>query len=421
MKIKRRIAAMLSILTPALAPCSAASVAQLVDAIAPLPADHQRGWPALSGLPVIDNNTYVTAVESGTDKGWEQRVAHQWDYFAIPADNAKILVIDYAQKQGELAFRYLANDDTQNTLYEPWSSSKIMAFTAAISRQPESLIQPDTLVGTQTRLADLITSIHSYAPSGNADGNSNAIATYFANVAGRDYLTALFHDGWLHMENGDIRFRGTYGPLPFTPDIPAWRSKQGSIQQAITPFASADADPGYQTYRCDTCGLTGNKPMTTLAEAEFLKRIVTHDAQPTTRMPHLTNEGALLLLYGADGKGGMMQSVNTLLHHAIAQAIRPGDTRESGAILDEATGGKWRIFQKTGSGPSETRGQAEMVILAHVYLPFEHHTRAFTLAVQTQVAGETEDDVLRAAAKLDPVLDTLALSLLSTESHGGSQ
>ena len=42
-----------------------------------------------------------------------------------------------------------------------------------------------------TALVDLISSINSYEAFGKADGNSNAIASYFVNVAGREYLRGL--------------------------------------------------------------------------------------------------------------------------------------------------------------------------------------------------------------------------------------
>jgi hypothetical protein len=48
--------------------------------------------------------------------------------------------------------------------------------------------------------------------------------------------------------------------------------------------------------------------------------------------------------------GGMMQGINTMLHNAIAGKL-PSYPKK---VLDEATQGQWRIWQKIGWGPSET-------------------------------------------------------------------
>ncbi|MGO2366254.1 MAG: hypothetical protein ACTH56_06375 [Pseudoalteromonas sp.] len=47
------------------------------------------------------------------------------------------------------------------------------------------------LTGTML-IAGLVFSINSYEVFGRADGNSNAIVSYFINEVGRKYLTGLF-------------------------------------------------------------------------------------------------------------------------------------------------------------------------------------------------------------------------------------
>ena len=66
----------------------------------------------------------------------------------------------------------------------------------------------------------------------------------------------------------------------------------------IDRYKASSDDPGYLSYRCDSCGLTGNKAMTTLAQAEWLKRLVSHQREPITQMPYLQSSDVDVLLNG---------------------------------------------------------------------------------------------------------------------------
>ncbi|MDC8831853.1 hypothetical protein [Alteromonas gilva] len=385
-----------------------------------LPASNEQHY--LPGAPMFSeapNPNYLTVARSGTAAGWEERVASDWTYFDVPASLGKITVIDFAATPNGTGYRYLANANTQNILYEPWSSSKIMAFAAAVATLGVD-VTPNTSVD-DVKLADLITSVNSYAPSGKSDDNSNAIATYFANIAGRGMLTGLFHNKWLKMSNPDIRFRGAYGPTAFKPSSNTWHFDEHSTL-TVEPYAEAPDDPFYQAYRCDECGLTGNKPMTTLAQAEFLKRLVTHTSEPQTRLPGFNASHLSMLLYGAGhsnsvvNAGGMQAGIGVLLARAIARALAPASDAPANEVLDAHTSGRWRIFQKIGAGPSETREQSETVLLAHVILPLNSGvTREFTLAMQTEVKGNSEPGVGRAAQKMQQVLNISMSQLLSSK------
>lgn len=373
--------------------------------------------------PVSEKNEVYTSVgETGTELGWVERAAHDWDYFTSSADDGKVLVIDYAKQGNDLAFRYLANDDTHDDLYEPWSSSKIMAYAGALSLVSENFAQPDTLIG-DTKLADLITSIHSYQQSGKADGNSNAIAYYFADVAGRDYLTGLFHQGWMNSGQEGVMFRGKYGPDAFAPSDAYWRTPSRNAEILVT--ARTD-DAGLLGYNCDTCGDVGNKPMTTLTSAEFLKRLVTHRRVPQTRLAGLSDDAVMMLLYGSGhsensaNAGGMMAGAGLGPHRAIARALQQHDEELAGLsaqeTLDQATQGNWRIFHKLGAGPSGTRGTSEVVALAHVCLPLADGKHEFTIAAQAAVDDNSYENVGYAGEKLERLLETTVATLLA-EGH----
>lgn len=357
---------------------------------------------------------------------WERRISADWDFFNSSEQVGRVLVIDFANLETELGYRYLANDMTQNQLYEPWSSSKILAFCAAVSKarkQSNGKIGALSLAGHHP-LPDLITSINSYEPFGRANGNSNAIATYFLNLVGRDNATALFHQNWLMLNNDKIRFRGAYETDLFKPSNALWTAQVSNLSVAMPTLQNNRDDPGYQQYRCDECGLTGNKPMTTLAQAEWLKRLAAHERDETTRMPALQAQDVEVLFYaiGHSDKtskvGGMMLGISNMLQHALAKAISGKQNIDPKAILDTATKGQWRVWQKIGWGPSETRGAGENVVLAHVCLPHYQGGREFTIAAQAvssaRHAEPDEIDVGYAGLKMQTLLDNSMTQLLTS-------
>lgn len=384
-----------------------------------LPANSESRWHACAPSVSTDSVQYRTVSETGTAPGWVDNSAHDWSFFDAEANDGKVLAIDYARKGDNLAFRYLGNAATHDDLYEPWSSSKIMAFSGALSLVSDNFAQPDTVVG-DLKLADLITSVHSYERSGEADGNSNAYAYYLANLAGRDYLTALFHDAWLNIGQPQVKFRGAYGPEAYAPVDQFWRTPSRSVAAAFVPQTN---DPGTLGYRCDDCGLTGNKPMTTLASAEFLKRLATHKRVPETRMPGLSDDAVMMLFYGPGhsenraNAGGMMAGASLMPHRAVAAALQAHLPELVGLstqqVLDQATDGNWRIFHKLGAGPSETRGTSEVVALAHICLPLASGTREFTIAAQASVQGNSYENVGFAGAKLEQLLIESVQALLT--------
>lgn len=367
-----------------------------------------------------DSDGYRSAGEVDYSKpGWETRVAADWRFFDAPASDGWLTVIDFRKENNRLAYRYLANEETHDRLYEPWSSSKIQAFTAAIASLRQNGIGANAAVGGVS-LRDLVTSINSYAPAGRADGNSNAIATFLLNIAGRDYATALFHDAWLQLANGDVRFRGAYGPTAFQPSSNEFVSSDGQTRYTPPVYSAATDDPGYLEYRCDSCGTDGNKAMTALAQTEWLKRLAGHSREPATRHPHLVASDVETLFFGgreadAGEVGGMLAGISVFLPDALARALAQPAAGATRRTLDTLTDGRWRIYQKVGWGPSETRGTSELVVLAHVCLPTVGGTgREFTLFARAAVPGATPDEhgVGEAGLMLSRLLDRSLPKLL---------
>ncbi len=387
---------------------------ETMNAVPPMPADLQDQSISCNALHKGQPQRYKTSAEINyTAPHWQRRIQPEWQFFSADQVSGRIVLIDYAYRENDtLAFRYLGNANQFDQLYEPWSSSKIFAYSGAVSVLRTQGIGGKAHIG-DVSIADLITSIHSYQTTRQAPADSNAIATFFANIAGRELLTGLFHDKWLLMDNPDIRFRGAYGPHAYEPSANIWQD--GERRAELKHFEQASDDPSYQVYRCDQCGLTGNKPMTALAQAEWLKRLATHDRVLETRHPGLMHEDIQTLFYGADGKGGMMAGISQMLHNALAAAIEPNSNDLPVDILNRNTQGQWRVFQKIGWGPSETRGAGENVVLAHVCLPHYHGGREFTLAAQTAQNGNGDIFVNYAGLKMQNLLTRSFIELLAVQ------
>lgn len=411
-------------------------------------------------LPQASTSTHTTSTDANyNDYKWEQRIAHDWSFFSAGPEQGRILLIDIKKQNSQPAYRYLANSNTQNEIYEPWSSSKIFAFTGAIAKlrslymnqhenqnnnatyknsghdskqtikqnASDSNFEQDKLKIAQGRIgqhhiADMITSINSYEAFFKADGNSNALATFFANLASRDYLSSLFYDEWLKLSTPNIYFKGAYGPTSFEPTEFIWHGQDSADSMAFSMNNVAVDDPAYLPYRCEACGLTGNKPMTTLAQAEWLKRLAMHDEDPQTAHPYITQDDVDTLFYGvghsqqSEQFAGMTLGVSTMLQQAIAGAIANTTMTPTRAkdILDRSTNGQWRVFQKIGWGPSETRSSTENVVLAHVCLPHYKGGRAFVVAAQVAVPEAKEENVALAGEKMQALLNSALLQYLAT-------
>lgn len=84
----------------------------------------QRTELGCSALTARNTQHYAASISTDYSQPyWENRVKSDWDFFATPAQDGKVLVIDFGQvtQQGQtqLGYRYLSNDHSYDTLYEP--------------------------------------------------------------------------------------------------------------------------------------------------------------------------------------------------------------------------------------------------------------------------------------------------------------
>ncbi len=360
--------------------------------------------------------TYKSAAEARYDAdGWQDRVASDWSALSrLVPPNMEAVVIDIRRVGGVPHYLYLSNGK-QNAVYEPWSSSKFMAISGAMARartESGGKVGGDGTVGNVS-LGDMTTAVHTYAAKGSAPGGgssgvdgSNGMSNYFFRVAGADYLTDLLHDKWLRLPDRS-KFRGGYGAFSFN---------EGSLN-----WTSADGRSTTRMGRIEN-GITGDKTMSAIAQAEWLKRLTQFETDPSTRLPGFDGtiqaEDTRALLYGnlkRNGEiGGMLAGESVYLLQGLLPGVRIGrpdafggePNRASKEILDRVTGGKWRVFHKLGAGVSRTRNVSEIVMATYACLPGYDGGREFVIITSAHASNLSAANTATQTAfnKLVPLL-----------------
>jgi hypothetical protein len=153
---------------------------------------------------------------------------------------------------GHPRYRYYSNG-THEKPVQPLSSTKFMAIAAAAAKMRTAsgyqVGLPATTGGVP--LGDLATVIHDY---NEQHYESNALARYFLNIAGRSHVNGLIHDAWLGRPAEEF-LGGNYGAA----------AAPLSYHFVMPGGASLDVAPDDES--------PGNNNLSTLAMSEFLKRL----------------------------------------------------------------------------------------------------------------------------------------------------
>jgi hypothetical protein len=245
----------------------------------------------------------------------------------IVPDGLDVTVVLVRRVNGVPHYRYLSNG-SHGDAFQPWSSTKFMAIANASARLR---IASSYRVGLTASvdgvtLGDLATVIHNYDEQRYS---SNGLARYFHNIGGRARANDLVH-GWLQRPATES-FGGNYGAAAPALGYTFLEPAGGSV--TITP---------------DTSQGPANR-LSTLTLVEFLKRLVMHREDASTRMPGLQWADVATILYGAadsvwypNNPGGM--SADTAIYLQSAVSI---------AAIEQRSRGAWRIFSKLGFGDGE--------------------------------------------------------------------
>ncbi len=244
----------------------------------------------------------------------------------VPA-SLDVTVILVRRVQGVPHYRYLSNGSHAHA-FQPWSSTKFMAVAngASVLRTRSSYRVGLTASVDGIPLGDLATVIHSYD---ERRYSSNGLARYFHNIGGRAHANGLVHD-WIRRPSTET-FGGNYGAP--APALGYTFLEPSGASVAISPDSSSGP----------------SNHLSTFTLAEFLKRLVMHREDASTRLPGLQWADAATLFYGAlrsvwspNAPGGM--SADTAIYLQAGVSI---DT------IEQRSRGMWRVFSKLGFGDGE--------------------------------------------------------------------
>lgn len=291
----------------------------------------QGYYPAFSSVSMAEEHLDTTALNS----------------LNLPQGMNITLINIKRNQNGKPYYRYFSNESNPDD-YESWSASKFMLVPAAaakIREKSRNKVGLDSTTNTGEHVGELVTYLHNYEAHGNYE--SNALARYFLDVAGRDWANSLV-EKWIG--SLDSSLGANYG---------AFYSDVGQN------FYNDD----HQIYVDNSSSYGGpDKKITTLASAEFLKRLVMHREDAVTRLPGFRApkdsqkfwEDLKFLFYGQPNWywGGMQDDSAIYLENSV-------DIDR----IDRNTKGNWRIFSKLGYGTSSSRYKQEFVYTAYGCFP----------------------------------------------------
>jgi hypothetical protein len=300
---------------------------------------HRKVWPTNDdrtlACPIVafDHDDGFTAARALGDVTIDTQT---FSGFASDLDFTVIAI--HRDGQGHPRYRYYSNG-THAKPVQPLSSTKFMAIAAAgaklrsVSGYKVGL--PATTNGIP--IGDLATVVHDY---NEQHYESNSLARYFLNIAGRSNVDALIHDAWLGRPAAEFLGANYGAPAASLP-----------YHFVMPDGAALDVSPD------DESPATSNN-LSTLTMAEFLKRLVMHREDASTRLSGIQEEDLQVLFYGPTQSkwyplpgdngfapprnwGGMSADTGIYLQSAV-------DIH----AVETSAHGKWRIFSKLGYGQS---------------------------------------------------------------------
>lgn len=288
-----------------------------------LPTDTDRD----RACPIVDESSAIPLTGGGTAVYVPSDGPFDVDGTAllgIVPDELDVTVIEIRRVEGRPHYRYLSNG-SHEVAYQPWSSTKFLAAANAAARLR---LASGGAVGLTASvdglpLGDLVSSMHTYD---GATYSSNSLGRYFHDIGGRQRANDMIHGAWLGRP-GEETFGGNYGAP--SPGLPYTFVEEGGADVAIAPDGTSGP---------------ANR-LSTLTQAEALKRLVLHREEPGQALPDITWEDLRVLFYGAETSeiygpfGGM--SADKAIY------LQAGHDMD---YLERRSHGRWRIFSKLGNG-----------------------------------------------------------------------
>ena len=254
--------------------------------------------------------------------------------------NVRLAVVDVRMVDGKPYYHYFTNETGLNPI-ENWSSTKSLVMTMAASSLRKasggavglwSQTAGDTWVGTH------VTEV--------ARTSDNGTAVWFKSITGGRESHRLFHD-WLAKGDPSQSFAGGHGS-PARNLGSTFTVENGS--SVTIPKAGQFVSAGINTV----------KP---IVMAEFWKRLAVNSNDPSLWLGEITDDDLTVLKYGyksGHSNGGLLYGATK--NDSFISSFG-GPTRLN------AISSRWRVFGKTGSGYSNSRGRHEAAIGGYLCIP----------------------------------------------------
>jgi hypothetical protein len=300
-------------------------------------------------------------------KGWESRIPVAASNFGLEdTGRISIAAIDIRNVGGVPHYLYYLNKGGR-TQHENWSATKSIAIVSAMNRIRTF---SEGKVGAMSRvrgtnitkdLRELVAEVHL-----QSDNNS---ATTFKDLGNRAGVTKFFN-GWLNLEKPE-RFDGTHGGAAKVtgPYVVSSLKSADTVSLPLDPWP-----PGATNFMSPLALVEALKRVAVNSRDEkLLPRRTLYNNGPLTEeqaanLPSgLTNDDLSVLFYGDELSSNAPWTGMTYDGYGIELYALPALGGKGNA--DQKTNGRWRVFSKTGTGTSYSRGVTEAAYLAHICLP----------------------------------------------------
>lgn len=340
-------------------------------------------------------------------KGWNDRIPKTVDAFDFKNLNRYIsyVVIDVRNVNNEPRYHYFTNSRSLKLL-ENWSATKTLAVVSAIQRirlRTDLAVGANSLVkgsnGRTSTFSDLNNLVHLHS--------DNAASVTMKQIA-HPNNAENFANNWI---------------LP--PARETFASGYGAMASIPAPYRINDLENPNESIVLDSMATHDSNSLSPLLLAESMKRIgvnkrdeilmprffnystgaITSREQAANFAPALKDEDLEILFYGsknADTEWTGMTNEGFGLSGYLLPALGGKEN------ADTKTSGRWRVFSKTGTGTSATRGVTEGSYLAHICLPEFDGGREMTMYFQiTDIESTGETTQTSRAKATKQIIDTL--------------
>lgn len=362
----------------------------------------------VDGFGKLQTIKYASSTEIDYFKpGWIDRIPKTVDVFDFKNLERYIsyVVIDVRNVNNEPRYHYFTNGRSLKLL-ENWSTTKTLAVVSAIQRirlRTNLAVGANSIVngsnGRKSTFSAINNLIHLHS--------DNAAAVTMKQIA-HPNNAENFANNWI---------------LP--PVRETFSSGYGATASIPAPYRINDLENPSDSVVLDSMATHNSNSLSPMLLAESMKRIgvnrrdeilmprffnystgtITSQEQASKLAPAIKDEDLEILFYGSKNSDAEWTGM-TNEGFGLSGYLLPALGGKENA--DAKTSGRWRVFSKTGTGTSATRGVTEGSYLAHVCLPEFDGGREFTMYFHiTDIEGTGETTQTSRAKAAKQMIETL--------------